>query len=156
VRIAGLAAEVKAKLVQFATSPPFQKHLRRVARELAEEAPSIADPGVEVVERLLFSFTYADGSTVVDRFLRRPGLSEAGQAMAGGFLDGVHGFFEVMAGTAAGAEVFEVRCCLSDLQHMVAPTLSAGMPELPRGSFLAGRLNPVAGTGLWTRAGSWR
>jgi hypothetical protein len=54
--------------------------------------------------------------------------------MARGFVDGVDGVFEVVADTAAGAEVFEVRCCVSDLQHAVAPTLLEGMPDLPRGS----------------------
>ncbi|MGL5811488.1 MAG: hypothetical protein ACRCYQ_16225 [Nocardioides sp.] len=113
-----------------------------------------ADPEVAAIEKLLFGFRYDDGTTVVDRFVRRSGLSEDERAMARGFLDGVDSFFEVLADTPAGAAVVTVRCCLSDLEHVVAPTLAAGMPALPRGSFLAGRMNPVAGTDLWTTSGT--
>lgn len=149
-----LAGSVKADLVNFATSPPFERHVRRLARELAENHPDSPDPDVAVVEKLLFDFRYDDGTTVVDRFVRRSGLSEAERAMASGFLDGVESFFEVLAGAPAGAIVIKVRCCLSDLEHVVAPTEPAGVPTLPRGSFLAGRMNPVAGTDLWTPSGA--
>lgn len=149
-----LAGSVKASLVDFATTPPFERHLRRIARELAEDHPDSPDPGVAVVEKLLFDFRYDDGTTVVDRFVRRPGLSDAQREMARGFLDGVESFFEVLADTPAGAMVISVRCCLSDLEHVVVPTEPAGVPTLPRGSFLAGRMNPVASTDLWTPSGA--
>lgn len=149
-----LAGSVKASLVEFATTPPFERHLRRLARELLENQPGSPDPDTAVVEKLLFDFRYDDGTTVVDRFVRRSGLSEAERAMARGFLDGVESFFEVLADTPAGATVIKARCCLSDLEHVVAPTEPAGVPKLPRGSFLAGRLNPVAGTDLWTPSGA--
>lgn len=119
-----------------------------------ENHPDSRDPDVAVVEKLLFDFRYDDGTTVVDRFVRRSGLSEAERAMASGFLDGVGSFFEVLADAPAGAIVIKVRCCLSDLEHVVAPTEPAGVPTLPRGSFLAGRMNPVAGTDLWTPSGA--
>ncbi len=149
-----LAGSVKASLVDFATSPPFERHLRRLARELLKDYPDSRDPDVAVVEKLLFDFRYDDGTTVVDRFVRRAGLSEAEREMARGFLDGVESFFEVLADTPAGAVAFEVRCCVSDLEHVVVPTEPAGVPRLSRGSFLAGRMNPVAGTDLWTPSGA--
>ncbi|HET9842460.1 MAG TPA: hypothetical protein VFQ01_10680 [Nocardioides sp.] len=149
-----LAGSVKVSLVDFATTPPFARHLRRIARELLDAHPDCPDPDVAVVEKLLFEFRYDDGTTVVDRFVGRPGLSEAEREMACGFLDGVQSFFEVLADTPPGAVVFRVRCCLSDLEHVVAPTEPAGVPTLPRGSFLAGRMNPVAGTDLWTTSGA--
>lgn len=148
-----LAGRVKASLVDFATSPPFERHVRRIARETLAADPGTKDVDVVVVEKLLFGFRYDDGTTVVDRFVGRPRLSQLEREMARGFLEGVEGFFEVLADTSAGARAFEVRCCLSDLEHVVAPTEPAGIPELPRGSFLAGRLNPVAGTDLWTPSG---
>lgn len=149
-----LAGSVKADVVNFATSPPFERHLRRLARELVENRPDSPDLDVAVVEKLLFDFRYDDGTTVMDRFVRRSGLSEAERAMASGFLDGVESVFEVLADAPAGAVVIQVRCCLSDLEHVVAPTEPAGVPALPRGSFLAGRMNPVAGTDLWTPSGA--
>jgi hypothetical protein len=149
-----LAGGVKASLVDFATTPPFERHLRRLARELLENYPDSPDPDVAVVEKLLFDFRYDDGTTVVDRFVRRSGRSEAEREMARGFLDGVESFFEVLADTPAAAMAIEVRCCLSDLEHVVVPTEPAGVPTLPRGSFLAGRMNPVAGTDLWTPSGA--
>lgn len=149
-----LAGSVKASLVEFATSPPFERHLRRLAREVQANHPDSADLDVAVVEKLLFEFRYDDGTAVVDRFVRRSGLSEAERVMARGFLDGVESFFEVLTDTPAGATVIKVRCCLSDLEHVVVPTEPAGVPALPRGSFLAGRMNPVAGTELWTPSGA--
>lgn len=149
-----LAGRVKASLVDFATTPPFERQLRRLARQFVEEYPDSPDPGVAVVEKLLFDFRYDDGTTVIDRFVRRSGLSEMERDMARGFLDGVEGFFEVLADTPAGARVIKVRCCLSDLEHLVVPTEAAGVPTFPRGSFLAGRMNPVAGTDLWTPSGA--
>lgn len=149
-----MAGNVKAELVDFATSPPFERHLRRLASELVENHPDSPDPDVAVVEKLLFGFRYDDGTTVVDRFVRRSGLSEAERAMASGFLDGVESFFEVLTDVPAGAILIKVRCCLSDLEHVVAPTEPEGVPTLPRGSFLAGRMNPVAGTHLWTTSGA--
>lgn len=149
-----LAGSVKSSLVEFATSPPFERHLRRLAHELLANHPDSADPDVAVVERLLFEFRYDDGTTVVDRFVRRSGLSEAEREMARGFLDGVESLFEVLADAPAGAIAIEVRCCLSDLDHVVVPTEPMGVPTLPRGSFLAGRMNPVAGTDLWTPSGA--
>jgi hypothetical protein len=149
-----LAGSVKSSLVDFATSPPFERHLRRLARELLENHPDATDPDVAVVERLLFDFRYDDGTTVVDRFVRRSGLSAAEREMARGFLDGVESIFEVLADSPAGAMVFKVRCCLSDLEHVVVPTEPAGVPKLPRGAFLAGRMNPVATTDVWTPSGA--
>lgn len=73
--------------------------------------------------------------------------------MALGFLDGYQGFFELLTDVRPTVESFTVRCCLSDLEHLVVPTLRGGMPDISAGAFLAGRLVPVAGTGLWTLSG---
>jgi len=107
-----LAGSVKSSLVEFATSPHFERHLRRLARELLENHPDSQDADVVVVEKLLFDFRYDDGTTVVDRFVRRSGLSEAEREMARGFVEGVESFFEVLGDTPAGAMVIKVRCCL--------------------------------------------
>lgn len=149
-----LAGQVKGKMVDFATSPPFARHLRRLVRGAVERDPDLADPGMRAIERLLFEFRYDDGTTVVDRFIRQPGLNETERAMAHGFTQGVEGFFEVLIDTPPKATAFPVRCCLSDLEHVVVPTEPAGVPALAAGSFLAGRLNPVAGTGVWTPSGA--
>jgi hypothetical protein len=61
------ASEVKQSLVAFALTAPFEKHLRRIARELNQESSDVDDPAVELVERLLFSFKYDDGSSIVLR-----------------------------------------------------------------------------------------
>lgn len=148
-----LASRVKASLVEFAQSPPFERHLRRIMHELLDDNPDAGDLHIVGVEKLLFDFRYDDGTTVVDRFVGRPRLGEPEREMARGFLDGVESIFEVLADTPAGATAIEVRCCLSDLEHVVAPTEPAGVPALPRGCFLAGRMNPVSGTDLWTPSG---
>lgn len=149
-----LAGDVKAQLVAFALTPPFQRHLRRIVRELSEQHPDTADPGVTAVEQLLFEFRYDDGSRVVDRFVKRRGLRAEERAMALGFLDGVHGFFELVADLGPGVDSFPVRCCMSDLDHLIAPTLREGLPTASAGAFLVGRLVPVAGTDLWTLSGA--
>lgn len=140
-------------MVDFATSPPFERHLRHLLRETLDMDPDAPDPEVRAVERLLFEFRYDDDTTVIDRFLQLPRLAAGEREMAAGFTHGVHGFFEVVDQTLPGAAAFEVRCCLSDLMHVVAPTEPAGIPALAPGAFLAGRLNPVAGTDLWTPSG---
>jgi len=149
-----LAGEVKRQLVDFARTPPFERHLRRIARELTKRHPDTPDLDVTAVEHLLFEFRYDDGSTVVDRFVTRSGVRRDVEAMARGFLDGYLGFFELVTDVGSGVESFSVRCCLSDLEHLVVPTLSEGIPELSAGPFLAGRLIPVAGTELWTLSGT--
>lgn len=40
-----LAAQVKRQLVDFALTPPFERHLRRIARRLAEQHPDGPDLG---------------------------------------------------------------------------------------------------------------
>lgn len=148
-----LAAEVKRRLVDFALTPPFERHLRRIARRLAEQHPDSPDLGTAAVEHLLFEFRFDDGSGVVDRFVSRANVSEREGAMAQGFLDGYQGFFELLTDVRPEVDSFTVRCCLSDLEHLVVPTLRAGLPDISAGAFLAGRLVPVAGTGLWTLSG---
>lgn len=149
-----LAGAVKGRMVGFASSTPFRRHLDRLLREATQISSTVADPTIAAVERLLFEFRYDNGTTVVDRFLQLPDLTEAERDMARGFTQGVEGIFEVVAETPAGASAFTVRCCLSDLEHVVAPTEPAGVPALELGTFLAGRLNPIAGTDLWTTSGA--
>ncbi|MFT3872406.1 MAG: hypothetical protein QM714_07115 [Nocardioides sp.] len=153
VRLAGV---VKETMVDFATSPPFERHLRRLLRESVDRDPHLPDPDVRAVERLLFEFRYDDDSTVIDRFVRLPALTPAERDMATGFAQGVEGFFEVVAETPSGASAFEVRCCLSDLEHVVAPTEPAGVPALSPGAFLAGRLNRSPGPTCGRPAESWK
>jgi hypothetical protein len=148
-----LASEVKRQLVDFALTPPFERHLRRLARELAAQRPDVPDLGTAAVEHLLFEFRYDDGSTVVDRFVARSGVTETEEAMARGFLDGYEGFFELLTDVRPGTESFTVRCCLSDLEYLVVPTMREGVRDLSAGAFLVGRLIPVGGTELWTLSG---
>ncbi len=142
--------------MDFARTPPFERHLRRIRREVTQRADDYTDVDVVAVEHLLFVFRFDDGSTVVDRFVSRPDVTEVEAAVATGFLDGVDSFFEVATDAEAAAPLLLVRCCLSELEHRVAPTLPAGMPALPAGTFLVGRLNPIAGTDLWTTSGVQR
>lgn len=100
------AGEVKAKMVEFATSPPFEKHLRRLVRDTVESSPQLVDPEIHAVERLLFEFRYDDDTTVIDRFLRRPDLTQTERDMAVGFTRGVEGFFEIVTEAGPGAPVF--------------------------------------------------
>lgn len=148
-----LAAETKQHLVDFALTPPFERHLRRIARRLAEQHPDGPDPGTAAVEHLLFEFRFDDGSGVVDRFASRSKVSETEGAMARGFLDGYQGFFELLSDVQPAVESFAIRCCLSDLERLVVPTLRGAMPDISAGAFLVGRLVPVAGTDLWTLSG---
>jgi len=148
-----LAAEVKRQLVDFALTPPFERHVRRIARRLAEQHPDGPDLGTAAVEHLLFEFQFDDGSGVVDRFVSQSKVNETEAAMARGFLDGYQGYFELLTDVRPDVESFTVRCCLSDLEHMVVPTLPGGIPDISAGAFLVGRLVPVAGAGVWTLSG---
>ena len=150
-----LAGDVKGKMVDFATSARFQRYWRELAREIHDDHPELDGDivGVRATERLLFEFRYDDGTTIIDRFLQQPRLTDREREMAVGFLGGIEGIFEVTEDTPRGATAFEVRCCLSDLEHVVAPTEPTGIPTIPSGSFVVGRLNPVAGTDLWTPSG---
>ncbi|MFT4216648.1 MAG: hypothetical protein QM619_05605 [Micropruina sp.] len=83
------AAKVKEELVRFAQTAPFALQLRSLLWEAMESPGAQRNVEVVAIERLLFSFRYDDGSSVVHRFVRRSGLSGAKRVMALGFLDGV-------------------------------------------------------------------
>lgn len=149
-----LAGDVKHKLVEFALSAPLARHLRKCLRELEADYTSAQDAGEAAVEKLLFEYQFDDGTTVIDRFVRKVHLSEPEHEMALGFGNGVDSFFEALTDIPEPATDFKVRCCISELEHTVAPTMAGGMPHFPPGTFMVGRLNPVAGTELWTPSGS--
>lgn len=149
------AGDVKEKLVEFATSPHLASRLRRFTRENSPPPHGLPpeDVAVLAVDSFIFDMQFDDGSTLIDRFLARSDATEADAAMARGFLHGYSSIFEVTTDTPAAPDVFEVRCCGSDLHLRLAPTLPQGVGALRLGSFLQGRLNPIAGTDLWTASG---
>lgn len=145
------AKTVRRRLSDFALSPPFERYFREILLDEADGVPFATDETfATAVNRLLYEYRYPDGSTVIDRFARRKDVDEATEAMARGFGDSVASIFEVVRDTPAAAELISVRCCLSELEHLVAPTTPAKYPPLAQGSFLVGTLVPVAGTELWT------
>lgn len=147
--------EVKGRLVDFALTPPFQKHLRRLVRQLGQTLAldNAYDIGVYGVEELLFEFRYDDGSTVIDRFIRRRGADDLDREIAPRMLDGYGSFFELLDDVQPPAESFRVRCCLSDLEYRIAPTLPETIGRWSAGEFMTGRIVPVPGTDLWTLSG---
>ncbi|MCW4466345.1 hypothetical protein OK351_12640 [Glutamicibacter sp. MNS18] len=54
---------------------------------------------------------------------------------------------------ADGFEIVRVRCCQSDLEHLVVPTVEGSLATLTEGMFLIGRFCPIAGTAFWTPSG---
>jgi hypothetical protein len=91
--------DLKERLVDFATSPPFERQLRAISRGLAAEASPSDDPYVMLVaavEQLLFDFEYDNGTTVLDRFVRQPRLDEQDRALVEGFEDGFISLFEAL------------------------------------------------------------
>lgn len=121
-----------------------------VRRELAAAA-SEREPNemfVSSVEQLLFEFTYDDGSTVLTRFLGRRHLDAEDQSLVEGFSRGLSGLFEVVE---PGIDVFRLRSVLDDLEYVVAATMPGVIGSLKPGSFLRGRILPVAD--VWILSG---
>ena len=75
-------------MVDFATSARFQRYWRELAREIHDDHPELDGDivGVRATERLLFEFRYDDGTTIIDRFLQQPRLTDCEHEMAAGFL----------------------------------------------------------------------
>lgn len=148
-----LATAVKQELVEFSLSEKLARHLRKCLRSLDGKFATAERAGVAAIEKLLFEYEFDDGTTVIDRFVRQSSLNDRERKMAQGFGRGVDSIYEVLSERAQNSPEFTVRCCVSDLEHRVAPTLENSMQEFTPGTFLAGRLNPVAGTDLWTPSG---
>ncbi|OAV62645.1 hypothetical protein [Enteractinococcus helveticum] len=148
-----LAAAVKHDLVEFGLSDKLARHLRKCLRSVAGQYTSPDQLGVAAMEQLLFEYEFDDGTTVIDRFLQESSLNDSKREMIQGFAAGVDSIYEVLPDRSQSPRDFTVRCCVSDLEHRVAPTLEDAMQNLAPGTFLVGRLNPVAGTDLWTPSG---
>lgn len=146
------AAELKADLVEFALTPPLQKPLREQVRNLGHLPLEGEARMVHAVEALLFEYRYADGSSVLDRYLARgPGraLGTSDTALVAGWADSVHGIFEVVE---RGAELTLLLNLFDEMEYPAYA--SAGIHQLrdpDAGSFLLTRLLPV--DDLWTFSG---
>lgn len=151
-RLVDRAGDLKQRLVDFATSPPLERQLRAITREVTAAAPDDRDPftlGVQAVERLLFEFAYDDGSTVLERFAARHSLDPEDRALVERFADGVYGLFEVVE---PGTETIRVRSSFDDLEYDVTATLPGVLETIDAGSFVRGRILPVAD--VWILSGT--
>lgn len=136
------AGELKEELVAFAASPRFK---RRFVAFLADQCPD----GVEdemtysaVVEEFLFRHRFADGETVVDKFVRsRRDLTEEDRGTLLGWKDLVQGIFEIRERDGDALVVVNL---VDELTYRVRSNMGPEAIEpLPVGGFLVGNIAPV-------------
>lgn len=135
------AADLKGGLVDFATTPPYERHLRQQFRNLERSSHSDEDLVVMAIEALLFEFEYDDGSTILDRFLSRQRLTPDQRAVIGRWGDSVFGVFEVKDHMQ---DVLRLHNLLDELDYLAFASMGPEsiLPAAP-GNYLITRLLPV-------------
>lgn len=151
---------LKGRLVDYATSPELERHLRSFARETSAREAGEEPSMIDIVDSFIHDYEFDDGTGLIDRFIARRRLTDDDAAVIRELLNGVNAIFEVIEGPVvnevSGVEVLMVRCCYSDLVHCVVPTQPGGLADISAGSFLFGRLDPVHGSEVWTPSGGLR
>jgi hypothetical protein len=135
------AADLKGRLVTFATTPPYERLLRQQLRSLDRSNHSEKDLAILAVEALLFEFEYDDGGTVLDRFSARQQLTPDERSLIGQWDDSVFGVFEV---TDRAKDVLLLHNLLDELDYVAFASMGPDsiLPIAPD-TFLITRLLPV-------------
>lgn len=136
------AAQLKAELVRFALTPPFQKPLRSLVREIAPLELAPESELIAACELLLFEHRYDDGSTVLDRFVAKARHLDADDvALVRGWADNVEGIFEV---TWHDGDRLALTNLFDDLDYPAYATAGPeALADLEVGWFLATRVLPL-------------
>ena len=136
------AADLKRRLVDFAMTAPYERHLRQQLRDLQSSSHSEEDRTVMAVEALLFEFEYDDGSSILDRFLaRQQRLTPQERGLIDRWGDSVFGVFEIRDRLE---DVLLIHNLLDELDYLALSTMGAeSILPLTPASFLVTRLLPV-------------
>src|SRR5680860_1008377 len=145
------AAELKADLVEFALTPPFQRPLREHTRRCVHPELDAESQAIESVESLLFEHRYDDGSTVLDRFIaRNRKLAEPDIELLGSWNDSVHGVFEVLE---KQADQLLLNNLFDEMPYTVYSSAGAeAVEDVEPGSFLITRVLPI--DAMWMLSGT--
>ncbi|WP_313811255.1 hypothetical protein [Glutamicibacter sp.] len=157
----GLAAALdhygtlKSQLVQYATGPIFQDHLTRFA-QLHEDALQQGHIDLQaVVDQFVFNFRFDNDATMAQRFAADQQVNQRDAVLLQAMDEGFQAFFEILQQDHE-ADALRIKCCFSDLEYTLMPTLPGGLsdPELAAGGFMSARITEVPGAGVWTPSGS--
>ena len=146
---------LKKQLVDYATSPKFEKHLRRHVKFHEEDLQQGLIDITAVVDQFVFSFTFENGTSMVQRFIDDKNIGDQDAALLHIMHDGLDSFFEVLEQDNE-KDLLRVKCLYSDLEYTLMPTIPGGLSDadiLP-GGFISARITEVPETDVWTPSGS--
>lgn len=149
--------QVKGELVNYALSDDVARHFRRHYAELrpAMEAGTLTPEGA--IDAFIFDHVFDDGSSLVDRFIARKKIGDSDLAYIRGMREGYTSVFTALEPAQKSKdsdfETVRVRCCQSDLEYRIVPTVAGILSSVQEGMFLIGRFCPIAGTEFWTPSG---
>lgn len=150
--------DLKGRLVEYALSADVRRHLRgflaehRSALESGKFTPEL------LIDSFVFEYKFDDGSIIIDRFLARKNPDQADAKYLTEMKDSFSSIFEVEAessplGSGSKFDCLILRCCHSDLEYQVVPTIPGTLNAMEKGMFLIGRISPIADSGFWSPSG---
>jgi len=142
------ASVLKGMLIDFALTPSFHEPLQQLLQATGP-AQDRQDRAIQSIEALLFEHKYADGSTVLDRFLGdHPGLTSYHRGLVEAWKGSVSGVFTVI-------DTLEDQLLMTNAVDGQTYLAHAGRAEavaqVPPGTVLRTRVLPVYG--IWALSG---
>lgn len=146
---------LKKQLVDYATSPKFEKHLRRHVKFHEEDLRRGLIDVTAVVDQFVFSFTFENGTSMVQRFIDDKNIGDQDASLLRVMHDGFESFFEVLEQDNE-KDLLRIKCLYSDLEYTLMPTISGGLSDadILAGGFISARITEVPDTEVWTPSGS--
>lgn len=151
--------DFKGRIVDYALSDDVARHLRSYFADFQARSEGGTPDPMSVVDNFIFEYEFSNGLTLLDRFLSRNRLDEAEQYLMSGMRQNVSSTFEALDDPqdlpdGLMYETVRFRCCYSDLEYQIVPTIPGGLRALTKGMFATGRIYPIAGTDFWTTSGT--
>ena len=146
------AGDLKGELVDFATSPGFDRRLRAEMANAAEFSESSMEAGIRAIETMLFDRDERGGRTLVERYLlANKRLAEDDRALLEGWRGGgVYGMFQILEHKGERMTLLNL---IDELEYVVYATGGAeSINAATRGGFMASRVLPVGD--CWVLSGS--
>lgn len=149
------SAELKRALVDFALSPPCERHLERFMLEATDPWQELSEgEAIGVIDRFALQYRLPNGKSVLDQFLvSRPDLTAADREMLRGWRDPVEGIFEIRRKDRDSLVLVNL---IDDLEYQAYSNVGPpAFRRLPKGGFVHARLVPICPVpGAWLVSGS--